>query len=832
MTPKVARILALLATSSTFIVLAAPANAQSNSSGSGQYSDDTIIVTARRREERLQDVPISITVLNQEQIANRNITNATDLSTYTPSLSANNRFGSDFASFSIRGFTQELRTTASVGVYFAEVVAQRAGNTSVQAGDGAGPGAFFDLENVQVLKGPQGTLFGRNTTGGAIMLTPRKPTDRLEGYVEGSIGDYDMRRLQGVINLPLDEHVRLRVGVDYNKRDGWQHNISGIGPDRLGSTDYVSGRASLVVESGELENYTIGTFTHSQGTADIGQLFACAPPGFGSNAIVKLLAANCHTNLDGKNLGFFDVISPYTNPDPISRIRSWQLINTTTWTASDNLTIKNILSYGEISTRLRTLLFGIDMRIPIGAPVVGGLPFIFSNVNPTDGGDMTDQRNVVEELQFQGRAQDNKLNWQAGFYYEHSTPKSFVGTFANTNIYCPNGGDQTTDPAQIRCQDVVGQYAFGGVVPIGNTTIQKISMAFENIAAYAQATYNFNERFSLTGGVRYTWDKTRALISSVNYTGFPTTTPGPPRISSCAKRALVPAPMLPDCLSSFRQDSKAPTWLIDLDYHPASDVLIYAKYARGYRQGSVVPNGADGLETYKPEKVDSYEIGAKTSFQGTVSGFFNIAGFYNSLTNQQIQIGAQNTQNRVNPTTFIANAGKSRIWGIEVESRVSPLRGLSFDLGYTYLNTKVLKLVQPTPPAGSLYDLITPTTREGLPLTLSPKHKVTITGTYTLPLPKDVGEVSIGATYVYTSSQLATTSSPYGTLAAYDIANVNVAWNSIGGRPIDASLFVTNVFDKHYTSFVSGLFPGVGAEYRNEGLPRMLGARVRIRFGS
>src|SRR5258708_34577390 len=152
-----------------------------------------VIVTARRVEERLQDVPISITVFNQEQLSNRNVVNAADLAAYTPSLSANTNFGAENSSFAIRGFVQDAGTPPSVGVYFADVVALRGPTQGIQAGDGAGPGYFFDLQNVQVLKGPQGTLFGRNTTGGAILFVPQKPSSTLEGYVEAESGNFDLQ---------------------------------------------------------------------------------------------------------------------------------------------------------------------------------------------------------------------------------------------------------------------------------------------------------------------------------------------------------------------------------------------------------------------------------------------------------------------------------------------------------------------------------------------------------------------------------------------------------------------------------------------------------------
>src|SRR5262249_4998304 len=157
-----------------------------------------------RMEERLQDVPISITVFNSQQLANNNITSAKDLAIYTPSLSTNNRYGADNTTWTIRGFTQEQRTTATVGTYFADVVAPR-GSGTTQGGDGAGPGMLFDLANVQVLKGPQGTLQGRNSTGGAVLLVPQKPADKFEGYAEATGGNFGLRRFQGVVNVPIND---------------------------------------------------------------------------------------------------------------------------------------------------------------------------------------------------------------------------------------------------------------------------------------------------------------------------------------------------------------------------------------------------------------------------------------------------------------------------------------------------------------------------------------------------------------------------------------------------------------------------------------------------
>jgi len=247
-----------------------PANAYAE-----EAEDETITVTARRFEERLQDVPISITVLSQSQISDRNITTATELATYTPSLATNQRFGPDKASFSVRGFSQIDTTSPTVGVYFNDVVALRA-NAGTTSGNGAGPGAFFDLQNVQVLKGPQGTLFGRNTTGGAILLVPTKPTDKLEGYVEGSLGNYNLIRVQGVLNVPLSDSVRVRLGVDRQKRDGYMRNKSPVGPKDFADSNYLSLRAGIVADlTPDLENYLLARYSRSNTHGMKMRLFEC-----------------------------------------------------------------------------------------------------------------------------------------------------------------------------------------------------------------------------------------------------------------------------------------------------------------------------------------------------------------------------------------------------------------------------------------------------------------------------------------------------------------------------------------------------------------------------
>jgi iron complex outermembrane receptor protein len=179
---------------------------------------------------------------------------------------------------------QELDTSPTVGIYFADVVVPRGGLSTIVAGDSLPSGSFFDLENIQVLKGPQGTLFGVNTTGGAILVVPKKPTDRFGGYLEGSAGNYDMAQLHGAVNIPLTDWARFRVAFDRQYREGYIDNTGRtpagdrIGPKNWGDINYTAVRASLVLTlNHDIENYTIASYNYSKTAGDQMSVYSCDP---------------------------------------------------------------------------------------------------------------------------------------------------------------------------------------------------------------------------------------------------------------------------------------------------------------------------------------------------------------------------------------------------------------------------------------------------------------------------------------------------------------------------------------------------------------------------
>jgi len=863
--------------------------------GEAAADDGAIIVTARRVEEKLQDVPISIQVFNQAQLTQKNISVATDLATYTPSLSVNQRYGPEKASFSLRGFVQDQSTAPTVGIYFAEVVGVRAqgGTTS---GNTVGAGAFTDLANVQVLKGPQGTLFGRNTTGGAILLTPQKPTAKFEGYAEGTYGNYGQYRLTGALNIPINDTLRVRVAAERNKRDGYMRNLSGVGPSAYNDVDYWYGRVSVLADlTPNLENYTIVHYSNSNTFGYATRMTGCATPTSpeqplnvtagtaGYSGTRHLQAASCLTQL-ARQTARGDSLSDVetSNPNPFLSLEQWQFINTTTWRASDAITVKNIASYGEFRERANFDLGPSNFVVPSvdpspfpGDPRTG---FLLTRISPqltTTGGrpggialfaaagtpyqrivldtassDSANsaQSTFTEELQIQG--QWDKFDLTVGGYLEFSRPLG--SSQGRTGIFL-----NCVRPQNITCTNPL---LFGSI------SESSTKFNFDNHGIFGQGSYHFSDALTFTAGIRYTFDKisgstdsTRASFSANPATGplFQDPISGLNIARACTdsfRHLLDPVKPGLDrsvCTTKLATSSNKPTWLLGLDYKVSSDVMLYAKYARGYRQGGINFTNP-GVEIWQPESLDTFEVGAKTSFRGAVSGYFNITGFYNKLKNAQVFAGlvptAAAAATGVAGGAAIVNAGKSRSYGIEVDASARFFDGLQLTASYAYLNTKVEAVAGAalqgdgstlgTLLVGTPFAQILPRVQVGSRFNDSPEHKLTLTAAYTLPVDASVGKITVGATYLYSSSYINDGSVPasvngiaLGVTPASNMVNLNLDWKSVAGSPVDLALFATNVTNERFTVNSTGAWPSAGIAEISLNQPRFYGFRVRYNFG-
>ena len=817
---------------SALFALSTAAEAQT-AEGASAASITDIIVTARRSAERLQDVPISITVYNQEQLTKRNIAVATDLATYTPSLSVNQRYGPEKSSFSIRGFNPANNTAPTVGVYFAEVVGVRAqgGTTS---GNTVGAGAFTDLANVQVLKGPQGTLFGRNTTGGAILITPQKPTNDFGGYAEGTYGNYNQVRLTGALNVPLSDTFRVRVSGERNTRDGYMKNHAGVGASDFNDIDYWYGRLSIVGDlTPNLENYAVFHYSRSTTNGYASHINTCTAGSAGAACAVQLARQQARGD------GPYDVENNLLNP--YEHLTQWQIINTTTWHASDTLTVKNIMSYGEFRERLNLAYLSTNFATSGGTPYVlydtdGAGPHTYSAVEST----------ATEEFQLQGKSTDDKFNFVLGGYLEFSRPLGFSTNISANFLNCISAEN-------LNCTNPLG---------FGSFSQNRTKMNFDNHGIYGQGTYKFSNKLSLTAGARWTFDK---IVGTGQPTRFSlSTAPGSyidPRtgvsiLRTCSDTVTYPnstgtggkiVTSPAECTTVRVNKSDKPTWVIDLDYKPIPDLMLYGKYARGYRQGGINFNSI-GFETWKPESMDTFEAGAKFSFNAGVKGYFNIAGFYNKLSDLQVLAQLIPTPaavlQGVTGASAILNAGKARSYGVELDSSLLFFDRLRVSVGYTYLNTKIIEIDSPATLAAKLvgtpFQSANPQVFKGTGFLDTPKHKLSVDANYTLPLNPDMGTLSVGATWTYTS-QLVTNYSdpqyvngfPVGVTPSNNLVNLNVDWKNVGGSPIGVSLFVTNLTKELVK--IPNQFPyafSSGAVHVGYMAPRMYGVRLRYDFGS
>jgi iron complex outermembrane receptor protein len=863
---------------------------EANNSSASNPGD--IIVTAQRVEQRLQDVPVAITVFNQAQLTQRNIAVAADLATYTPSLQVNQRYGPEKSNFSLRGFNQDQGTAPTVGVYFAEVVGVRAqgGTTS---GNTVGAGAFSDLANVQVLKGPQGTLFGRNTTGGAILLTPQKPTDILEGYVEGTYGNYDQKKVTAVANIPLADTFKVRMVFERNKRDGYMINRSGVGASDYNDVNYTYGRLSVLADlTPNLENYTVFHISQSNTRGYASRITGCATPTSpinplnvtagtpGYSGTRHLQAGSCAIQLarqTARGDSLYDVET--RNPNPDLSIQQWQVINTTTWHASDEITIKNIMSYGEFRERANFDLGSSNFVVPaVDSTFGGGTGFNLTRISPRlvypagipgipagtslsaaagtpysrivlDVAGPNDynskQSTFTEELQIQGHTE--KLDFLVGGYLEFSRPLGFSSGRTGIFLDC-------TQPSTLSCTNPL---LFGSI------SESSTKLAFDNHGVFAQATYKFTNALSLTVGGRYTFDKivgltnsTRASLVATGSAGsFIDPVSGKPISRACTDsfRHLLDTPGLDRsvCNTTLTNKSTAPTWHVSLDYKLGSDALLYAKYDRGYRQGGLNFTNP-GVESWAPEKLDAFEVGAKVAFRGAVSGYFNVAAFYDKLANQQVFAQLLPTpfaaSTGVSGGNAIVNAGASRIYGLDVDASLLFFDSFRLSAGYAYVNTRVSQVASgalqgDSSPLGQLlvgtpFGQIIPTVQVGSAFTNAPKHKLTVNGTYTLPLDKSMGDLSVGVTWVYQSSYINDGATPafvngipLGFTPATNLVNLNLDWRSVAGSPVDLSLFVTNLTKETYNVASTGAWASAGVAEILLNQPRFFGARVRFNFG-
>ncbi|MEP7311703.1 MAG: TonB-dependent receptor [Pseudomonadota bacterium] len=638
---------------------AAPAN------NSGALEE--IVVTAQFREEKLQTTPIAISAFTAENMEARGIANVTDLDAFVPNtviqpLGAG--WGATLAAF-IRGVglgDNILSFEPGVPIYVDDVYMGRP------------QGAIFDLldlERVEVLRGPQGTLFGKNAVGGTVRLISKKPKGDGSGSISLSIGNFNRLDARASTDLTVvQDRVFARLSFSSKKADGYfnvldYECVNGAGSlgnggtggpfgsyklgsqvapggscvvDTLGDENVQSARAALrflINDSAEFNLIGDVTSQHQKGPAD---KYTIMDSTNGLNTLWNGVVAG---PTFGAGIGYdsrFITNSPYSNysryDDPfthrsfpnINDLQHWGLSGTLEWKLTDNVNLKAVTAYRTFWNK-----FGRDSD---GSPL------------PIDGTyDDNRHRQFTEELQLTGTA--GKLTWATGvFYYDaHDSNRGY------NYLYVPFIG--STDSLDV--QDT------------------------SNWAVFGQGTWHATDKLSLTAGARYTDDQKDATIRRVSFAGVVT-----------INDFFVPT-------SATNTD-----YTVSTNYQWTENLMTYVKYATGFKGGGFSPRPSDTLQTapFKPEKLKTFEVGAKSELfdrRMRLNGAFFTSEYSDQQTFVQQCEPGTGPGLVVQPGTTVPcvnwfrtfNGGKSRIWGLEGELQAEPVQDLRIEASFGYVRNKV-----------------------------------------------------------------------------------------------------------------------------------------------
>lgn len=762
---------------SLWAALAAPAWAQQasdNEEASSGNGEDAIIVTARRREEDVQDVPATVSVLSADALASRGIERSDDLQFSVPSLRIAPQISAVTPNFIIRGQGRPLFTGALPGVvtYVADVPLPQDGSIV----------PFYDLASVQVLKGPQGTLFGRNTTGGAILLSPVRPDlNEVEGYAEVGVENYDAFNIAAAVNVPvIQDRLAIRVAGDRKRRDGYVKNLGG-GPN-LGSKHTDSFRVSVLAQPfDKLENLFI--FDHTKinetGAAVVPTaVFTDAagnPTGTAASAANRpfffggTLANDIRQQLARVQAAGRLVADPGID-DGFVRGKFWGIVNTTTLDLGD-ISVKNIFGYRRATIRDRFDIDGLPASVNDRISGNGAFPQVALDA-------------LSNEFQISGSLFDKSLDFLAGGFLLNEGPTGEAGTQS------------------------LQFFRTGSPPPI----IQNIYIRNKSKALFGQLTYRFGgalEGLNLTAGYRHTWDDRSFCV-----------------MQQAASRG-------PENCAGVTRETKfdAGSYTFSADYKVAEDILLYAAHRRGYRGGGVNTNVPVGLiqGIYQPETVNDYEGGLKSSWEmGGFRGRFNFAYYRANISNLQasavtaLPLPGGGTLN----SAIVANAAKAHTEGFEAELTLIPTRGLMLSAKYDHFKGSFDEFTGPANfPVGSLLSFKFNT----------PNDTLNLNASYEIDLPENLGKtLGFSVNYYWRGDTLISTAPsvpvPITVEPSFDTIDLGMDWKGIAGTPLDLSLFVRNVGNTIYRTGMSNSAAVFSLATSYYGEPRTYGVRLRYSF--
>lgn len=665
-----------------------------------QNYDDEIIVTATRRAESIQDVPIAVTAVLPEDLEKQGVVNVQNLTSVAPSFSVSNaQIASGSVVLRIRGVgttSNNIGFESAVGIFI---------DGAYQSRPGIALGEFVDVERVEVLRGPQGTLFGRNTSAGALNITNVRPDlEEVGGFINATYGNHDLISLQGAVNIPLAEgKVAARLTGALRNRDGyvdvWDRNGNKIGESNEVDQYYLRGqigfqgeekwKGRVIVDHSSQDSKCCSAIELLQSpveTAGIFNLVGLGPRGGMSAPDVALTASDTgamERALDNRIASSSQVPNPSSEQTGVTAELEYAL--------SDNADVIYIGSYREwqASNAYDSAFSGLDL---------------FNVLPGSPGGTTIDT--MTHELRVQGDAMDGRVSWLVGGYYstedilQHANfgLGTDYSSFVDALLIAGTGGAYPN--AAILGLGGALPVASGGINPATARTTNRYAQDSKSFSVFTHNTFDVTDDLSFTVGLRYS-DESKDGSFSQPTASYPSCTgqlgnfngtfpPAPAALNGnlavlgCFPflapadhplSAVLPLPRSFD--DTFKDDELIYTGKIGYEVSP--DVSTYASFTHGYKSGgfnldsTAAIGGAD--PRFASEEVDAYEVGLKSKLMGGRITF-NAAAFLEEFTNFQVLefTGAQFQ-------TF--NVPKAESKGIELEASGRITDNISFNSGLT-----------------------------------------------------------------------------------------------------------------------------------------------------
>jgi iron complex outermembrane receptor protein len=832
---------------------AVPVMAQTSDSDSGL---ETVIVTARKVAENAQTVPISITALSAADLTKLDINTTADLQSVTPSFTIQpSTFRQDTLDITIRGQRNfdspsgggntALDFDPSVAIYQDGVYYARSVGLT---------GQMFDLDSVDVLKGPQGTLVGRNATGGAILFTSREPTQDFGGYVKVTGGDYAQYGIQGAINIPLTDDLAVRAAISATGQKGYLANyfvdpVSGFSNHQPGmGTQKLAGRFSakwqpddsfsLLLQADISTEHDTGVTYHDLG------YFVGTTLATGNKPSICNIPAACagFTDLLGHPVAPYYTTVTATSVSGVNTAPAAynSLLNSVAREQMDGFwsteQAANNLDTGHFQTVSATAEKKFDNDIDVkflsayrwldtsGTAISRGQPYI-ANIYVYS---MPRYKSWQSELTVTGAGFDDRLKWTGGlFFFEETDPND--GGYQN--LFLPSAGSAPTAAAgkQISVTD--------------QTRNGELNISY---AGYAQATYAVFPDTRITAGVRYTVDQRNAYLATTK-TLTPTTAtlsattvngvfnPAGDTIDGitysgtttvCALTNAAGVSLPPgSCASGINKTFHKPTWTLAVDHDLFDKTMVYFTMRSGYRSGAINSGTFNPLVTVaQPEEVIDYETGVKSDWNlFDVPVRANIDGYQTAYHNLQAQQNLPNvtlatgpggvgpctqvlfnanqcvsSSNVLNNVTF--NVAAARVYGVEWDVTVLPIPALTLNVSGSYLDARYTNYAF-TPPAGYLLPAGNSGNLSGTPIP-APRWQTNYTASYSFGA-QDFGNFPIGdmvltAHYYWESRYLANLQgfNPSQQTSPYGMLNLQFLAADLGQTGADLTVFMRNALNQ------------------------------------